>query len=410
MAGMTLDTSGSMTYRRLFAVSGFPQLATGALLSRMASSLFQVALVLYVLETFHAPALAGLAVFVSIVPGLLFSPIAGALLDRHGRVRMILADYLIALAAMVLLAALAALRLLNPASLLLILACGSITGPLSGSGNRALFPLIVPRTYWDRANAVDSGSQALATVIGPALAGVLVAVIGGPGAFLVTGALYAGAAASLYGFADPRAAHGPAQPLLRSAWQALVYVLRHRTLRGIILTLFCTNFGNGAVIVGLPLLVLTRFHWGDAAVGNLWAACGIASVAAGLFFGRMRTEGRERTLIAISLAVGALAIALMAFASSAAVLVAAIVLYGTSAAPSDLGLFALRQRRTDPAWFGRMLAVSMSLNYAGSPIGSALAGPLLARSLTLTLLLGALLALAGAAMPFLAIPREAVTA
>jgi hypothetical protein len=104
-----------------------------------------------------------------------------------------------------------------------------------------------------------------------------------------------------------------------------------------------------------------------------------------------------------------LGIAVMALAATPLLLVVGIVLAGIAAAPTDLGLFALRQRRTDPAWFGRILAVSMSLNYGGSPVGSALAGPLLVYSLTLPLLFGALLGLAGAAMPFLAIPREGET-
>ena len=403
---MTLDSTATITYRRLFSVSGFPQLAGGALLARMAGSLFQVALVLYVLETFHAPALAGLAVFVAVAPGLLVSPIAGALLDRHGRVRMILCDYMVAMVTMLLLATFAALRLLTPPVLLVTLALSSFTSPLSASGNRSLFPLIVPTELWDRANAIDSGSQALATVIGPALAGLLIAAVGGTGAFLLAGVLLALAAASLYGFDDPPTAHGAPQPLLRSAWQALIYVLKHRTLRGILLTLFSSNLGFGTMIVGLPLLVFTRFHWGADAVGNLWAISGLATVAAGLLFGQMRTEGRERTIVVIGMAGSALAIAVMAFATTPALLVAGILVAGVAGAPTNLGLFALRQRRTDPAWFGRVLAVSMSLNYAGSPIGSALAGPLLARSITLALLLGALIGALSAVMPYLAIPKE----
>lgn len=403
---MTLDSTATITYRRLFSVTGFSQLAGGSLLARMAASLFQVALVLYVLETFHAPALAGVAVFVSIAPGLFVSPIAGALLDRHGRVRMILCDYMVAMVTMLLLATFAALRLLSPAVLLVTLALSSLTSPLSASGNRSLFPLIVPPELWDRANAIDSGSQALAMVIGPALAGLLVAVAGGTGAFLIAGVFLALAAASLYGFEDPPTSHGKPEPLLRSAWQALVYVLKHRTLRGILLTLFSSNLGFGTVVIGLPLLVFTRFHWGADGVGNLWAISGLATVAAGLFFGQMRTEGRERTIVAIGMAVSALATLVMAFAPTPALLIAGILLAGLAGAPTNLGLFALRQRRTDPAWFGRVLAVSMSLNYAGSPIGSAVAGPLLARSLTVALLLGALVGAVGAVMPYFAIPRE----
>jgi predicted MFS family arabinose efflux permease len=403
---MSLDTGATLTYRRLFSVGGFAQLAGGVVLSRTAIGLIQVALVLYVLQTFHSPALAGLVVFLSLVPGLAVSPIAGALLDRHGRVRMILLDYCVAASTMVLLAGLAAAQRLSAPLLMVIVAISSLTGPLSASGNRSLFPLVVPSELWDRANAVDSGSQALAMVIGPALAGGLIAWVGGPGAFIATALLFGLAAVLLIGFTDPQKAHGPAQPLLISAWQALLYVLKHPTLRGIVLTLWCANLAFGAVLVGLPLLVFMRFHWGADAVGNLWALSGVATVASGLYFGRMRTQGRERVIVAFGMGVSALAILLMVVSATPVVLLISMLLAGASAAPMDLGLFALRQRRTDPAWFGRVIAVSMSLNYAGSPIGSALAGPLLARSLTLALGLGAAVSALGIVMPFIVIPRE----
>ncbi len=50
----------------------------------------------------------------------------------------------------------------------------------------------------------------------------------------------------------------------------------------------------------------------------------------------------------------------------------------------------LRQRRTDPAELGRVLSVSMSLNMAGGPIGSAVAGVLVTWSLPATFVVAAL--------------------
>lgn len=46
---------------------------------------------------------------------------------------------------------------------------------------------------------------------------------------------------------------------------------------------------------------------------------------------------------------------------------------------------ATRQRRTDPAWLGRAFAVSMYLNYAGFPVGSALGGILAGASVVAAL-------------------------
>ena len=51
-----------------------------------------------------------------------------------------------------------------------------------------------------------------------------------------------------------------------------------------------------------------------------------------------------------------------------------LVIIGFLAGPIDVSVLSVRQRRTDPGWFGRVLAVSMSLNMSGLPLGSALGG------------------------------------
>jgi hypothetical protein len=62
-----------------------------------------------------------------------------------------------------------------------------------------------------------------------------------------------------------------------------------------------------------------------------------------------------------------------------------MLVYGAAGGTIDVGMFSMRQRQTDPAWYGRAFAVSMSLNWAGSPVGSAAAGPLLAPGLAVGL-------------------------
>jgi len=405
---MKLEASESTSYRQLFGVSGFGQLAAGTVLARTAGQLWQIALILFVLQRFHSPALAGLASFLSIAPGLVVSPIAGALLDRQGRMRMIFLDYVVAATALVVLGFLALSQHLGPAALLLVVAVSSLTGPLSASGMRTLFPLVVPRSLWDRANGVDSGSQALATVVGPALAGLLVAWIGGAGAFFATAGVFALAMLTLIGITDPqvKARGSHTDSLWRASWQALAYVLRNTSLRGIAMTLFSGNIGFGIITIALPVLVFGRLHGGAGEVGELWAIAGVATVVAGLVAGRIDTEGRERGIVALGMGVTALGCVVLAFAHSAAFVVAAMVLFGLSAGPIDVGLFALRQRRTDPRWFGRVFAVSMSLNFAGVPIGSALAGPLVERSVALALAVAVIGSLIAGVVPFFTIPRE----
>jgi predicted MFS family arabinose efflux permease len=97
---------------------------------------------------------------------------------------------------------------------------------------------------------------------------------------------------------------------------------------------------------------------------------------------------------------------LLPLAGSLVVVVVAVALLGASTGPFDIGLFTLRQRRTDPRWFGRAFAISMALNSVGNPLGSALAGPLIGWSLNLALWAAVGICLAAVLLPLLAIPAH----
>jgi predicted MFS family arabinose efflux permease len=89
---------------------------------------------------------------------------------------------------------------------------------------------------------------------------------------------------------------------------------------------------------------------------------------------------------------------------------AAMAAFGIGNGPFDIGLFSLRQRVTAPAWMGRAFAVSMSLNYIGVPLGSALAGPIVEHSLAAAFGLAVLAdALAAVAAVLMLRPRRGGT-
>jgi MFS family permease len=397
------------SYRSLLAVPGFTALAGSALLSRTANRMWEVGLVLYVLERFHSASLAGLTVFLSVMPGLLLSPVTGALLDRHGRRRLIAVDNILAAAALASIALLGVSDVLTPAMLLPIVALASLTFPLSNSGTRSLFPTVVPRGHWDLGNAVDSGSEALASVGGPAMAGALVALLGGALATLASGGAFLLAALAVLRVPEPPRPDTPQLSLLRAAFEGLRYVVRNVTLRGVAVVMSVGNLAYGMLVVILPVLVITRLHAGAAMVGALWALQGVATVASGLTVGRLGSVGRERRMLMLGSLLVACAFLLVLLPGWTGVLVA-MLLFGASIGPIDIALFGLRQRRTDPSWYGRAFAVSMSLNFAGVPIGSAIAGPLVARSITTSMLVAALCAAVSAGLCLALIPRDEAAA
>jgi MFS family permease len=365
-----------------------------------------VTLVLFVLARYHSPQLAGAAAFFSLFPGLVVSPLAGALLDRHGRGRLVVLDYLTAAAMVVLIAALSVGQLLPWGALLVIVSFASLTNPLSNSGARSLFPLIAPRPLWERANALDSSGHVVAQLLGAPLAGVLIGILGPEWALAACGVVFAAAAVVMLRLPEPASTAVTDGSIWLNAWRGLQYVMRNATLRGLAMTLITFNLSWGILAIAVPVLILDRLHEGPATVGFVWGVMGAAGLVSALIAGRMSSRGRERQLMFVTILVSAAGIALLPFATALPLVVLAIIIFGAANGPFDIGLFTIRQRRTDPAWFGRAFAVSMSINWVGTPVGSALAGTLIGWSLNVALWAAVLAALVAAVFPLLAVPAH----
>lgn len=391
------------SYRALLRVSGFPRLAIATVLVRAASSMWQLGLVLFVLQRYGSPGLAGLAVFLAIAPGVLVSPLAGALLDRYGRVRLMVTDYVVSAVALGLIVMLAAANAPLPAILALVVV-GSVMNPLGTAGSRSLFPMVVPSHLWDRANAMDSMMYMATTVLGPPLAGAITAFVSAEGAIGATAAVFVLGALALAGVADVPPTRAITRSVVAEARDGIGYVIRNRSLRGLAVGMSVMNLGQGILLVGLPVIVFERLHADASVVGALWAILGVVGVSVGLMVGRAGSVGRERLMLVAGILANAAGLSVIAFGSSLPVLVVGVVCLGAGSAVMDVALFSLRQRVTDPEWFGRAFAVSMHLNYSGVPVGSAISGPLLAVSTPFALVIAAGFAVAAAGLAFVMVP------
>jgi predicted MFS family arabinose efflux permease len=300
-------------------------------------------------------------------------------------------------------AALSAAHVLEPALLLVICGVASLTGPLSWAGLRSMFPSIVPGHLWERANAIDSSSDVLATVIGAPIGGLIVALAGPEWALATSAALFVCAGAAMLRVRDP-AIKDRSASIFAEARAGLSYVVRDRSLVGLAATFITFGAGWGCIVIAVPVLVLGRLHGGPAAVGYIWGAVGVAGFFSTFVAGRIDTRGRERQLMAGSILAMAAALAFLPRAASVVVVAAALIAVALVETPFDIAFLTLRQRRTDPNKFGRMFAVSMALNQLGGPIGSAMAGALIAWSLTGALWVAVVLVAVAAAIPLVAIP------
>ena len=401
------STGRAHSYRQLLRTPEVRALLLATLLSRLAGRMFALAIVLYALVQMDSPVLAGWLAFAAMAPGLAISPVAGALIDRVGSVWAISVDMAASAACVAALIVADRLDWASTPVLLALTGLFSLTSPLSAAGIRALLPRLVPTTALGRANALDTAIHGLTDIVGPASAGAIVGFAGPTPALGTIAVIYAAAALCLGSIRRPRGAFPRVGPLLAQACSGLQRVVRQPTLRGLAVAYSLYEVAWGVLVVVVPVFAARQFTGGtgSAVAGLLWACLGLVGGIAALIAGHRRIAGRERKVMALGMLATALAVWPIAAEFGLAGLVLGMMLVGAAAGPIDVGALTLRQRRTDPAELGRVLAVSMSLNVAGGPAGSALAGVLVTWSLTGTFGVAALAAVLAAAAVGL-IPRH----
>lgn len=388
-----------------------PELFLATCLARLASRMFALVIILYVLERFGSPVLAGWVIFTSMMPGLLISPLAGALLDRMGAAKAVTIDMAVSAGLLLALVASDVAGVVTATLLLAFVAVFSLAGPLGAAGIRVLIPRLVPTEALDRANALDTSSYALINVAGPAAAGILFGFAGAQPTMLAIVLLYAAATVSLVPLTR-RASGGRTAPpaaLLHEALAGVLYVVRNASLRSLAVSYALFQVSWGVLLVVVPVVVVKELGAGavaDSTVGGLWAAAGVAGGLGALYAGHLSTVGRERRFIVIGTLATAAAIYPVGATFGFVGLAIGLVIAGLFEGPVDVGVLSLRQRRTDPDWLGRVLAVSMSFNMSGLPLGSAIGGIVVVHSPTLALALAAAASILAAVAAHFLVPAE----
>jgi Transmembrane secretion effector len=268
----------------------FALLVSGQAVSQVGDGIFTVALAWRVYQTYSSPAalsVVGLAFF---LPRLLVTIAGGVLSDRFDRRwTMIAADLGRAIA----LGALAAISLSGRDELIaivILVALQAIAGSLFGPAESALLPELVPAGDLGRANSVRSIISPLAwSIAGPAVGGALIANLGTAAAFWADSGTYLGSVATLALMRSRSAVHaGEPASIFTEAKQGIAYVAGRPWLWGPIVASSVAQFlfaGPNQALV--PYLVKFELHASAAALGLVFAAGGIGTVASGLVMGRI---------------------------------------------------------------------------------------------------------------------------
>jgi hypothetical protein len=178
-----------------------------------------------------------------------------------------------------------------------------------------VIPRLVRRDELATANAIENVYGSSTSVAGPALGGVLIAVLGLTGAYLLDAATFAASLWSIWLLPSLRPQHDAERP----SWRTIVEGFRFARRKKVLLGMFLVD--SNAMVFGMPralfpALALKRFHGGAATLGFMYAAPYAGALAASVLSGWIPRVRRQGLVVAVAAALWGAAIAAFGFSES----------------------------------------------------------------------------------------------
>ncbi len=350
----------------------------GQLVSGVGSRLTSFALGLWVYQTTGSTTSFAMVFVAMAVPAFVLLPFAGALVDRWDRRRtMIACECLsaVVIGAMGLLVAFGDLELWH---VYLGVGLSAMTNTFLQPAYAASVPLLADRDRLTRVNGLIQTGQGLALVGGPALAGILMSVMGIAGVLAVDALTFLVGALCIAVARIPRPARDETVPddLLREAHEGWRYVAERPGLLGLLGISAAGSFLFAIASIAITPLVLITANQDERMLGLQMSLSCSGLLVGGLLITlwggpRQKIHG----LLGFSILSG-LAIAIHGLAPSLTLLIVAGFLMFLTIPPAQSASMALWQTKVPSQLLGRAMAIMRMTGEAALPIGFLLAGPL----------------------------------
>lgn len=342
--------------------------------------LSQIAVPWFVITTTGSAVQTGLVAFAQMGPYVVAKALAGPVVDRIGPRRVVTSGELAGAAVVGAIPVLHAFGALQLGVLLAMVALlGAATGPSDG-GKSALIPPAAEaaRVPLERVTGLYGSIERLATTVGAAAAGALVALIGPVPAMWVTAGTLLVAALIIAGTApSPELAEGGGY--LRNLAEGLRFITRDRLLRSIYAMTAATNLLDAAMVAVLLPVWAHETGAGPAAIGLLAAGFGGAATASSVLAAAIGHRMPRRLTYFVAFVIAGLPrFAILALDVPLWQTVAVFVISGLGAGFINPILGAVIFERIPRGLVGRVTSMGSSLAWAGMPFGGLVGGGLIA--------------------------------
>jgi MFS family permease len=247
----------------------------------------------------HAATLVSIVQAASLLPVMFVSLPAGVLADLLDRRQILIAAQSGMAVIAALLAVLTATHLTTPTLLIIMTFLLGIGQALTNPAWQAIQPMLVPREQIPAAAALNSMNVNISRAIGPALAGVIVAVSGPWVVFAINAVSFSGVLVALVRWNEPSKSGTGAESLLPAMRSGTRYLRYAPGVRRILLRAGLFVLPASALWALLPIVASQRLNIGSGGYGLLLGALGVGAVVGALALSRIRKRMSSNAVLVV---------------------------------------------------------------------------------------------------------------
>ncbi len=350
----------------------------------------------------NSPFLLGIVGFTSQIPTFILSPFAGVMADRWNRRRILILTQTLSMAQAFILAI---LTLTGTIKVWHIISLGIILGSINSLDIPARQSFIVEmverKENLGNAIALNSLMFNAARLVGPSIAGILIAVIGEGVCFLINGVSFLAVIISLLAMRidSPKKSETKNSHVLEGLKEGFAYAFGFVPIRFILSLLSIVSIMGMSYVVLMPVFARDVLKGGPGTLGLLMASAGVGALTATVYLASRKTILGLGKMIPISSSIFALG--LIAFSLSHFMWVSSflLMLIGFGVMVHMAASNTILQTIVDDDKRGRIMSLYTMAFMGTAPLGSLLAGSLATSiGVTNTLIIGGALCLVASAL------------
>lgn len=386
----------------------FRLFTTGQSISLVGNWMQQVAMGWLVYRLTSSPFLLGLVAFTAQGPSFILAPFAGVLADRSNRHRIVLVTQLLMMAQAFVLAGLV---LTGSVAFWHVLALSAFYGCASAFDIPArqafLLEMVGDRADLPNAIALNSSMFNGARLIGPAIAGLLIARFGEGVTFLINALSYVAVIGALLAMRiTPRPQSQVTANLFSTLREGFDYAFGFAPIRDVLGLVAAAALFGVPFSVLMPVFAVSILHGNATTLGLLTSATGCGALAGALYLAaRVSVRGLSRVITASAVLFGASVMG-FAFSRSLPISMALLVCAGFGMMVQMAASNTFLQTVVDDDKRGRIMSLYTMAYIGVAPLGSLLAGAAAQRvGAPVTIACGGLVCMLGAGVFARQIPR-----